>query len=78
MDQIVVSLQIGNDMLKEDIRDLRQEINYCESREIRMLEDIKRLENTIAIQADKIIELENKVMVPSTYTSSIKRYLGFN
>jgi hypothetical protein len=78
MDQIVVSLQIGNDMLKEDIRDLRQEINYCESREIRMLEDIKRLENTIAIQADKIIELENKVMVPSTYTSLIKRYLGFN
>ena len=76
MYQIIVSLQISNDILKEEIRNLNQEINYFESREMRMRDDIKRFENTISIQADKIIELENKLTPPIPYRS-LRQYLGW-
>jgi chromosome segregation ATPase len=81
-DKVIVSLQISNTLLREEIRNLTQEINYFERTEMRLKDDAKRLENTIKMQADKIAELQdildkNKAEETTGVYSTIKHYLGF-
>jgi hypothetical protein len=81
-DKVIMSLQISNTLLREEIRNLTQEINYFERTEMRLKDDAKRLENTIKIQADKIAELQdildkNKTEETTGVYSTIKHYLGF-
>ena len=56
--QVIVSLQINNDLLRHEICNLQQEIVFFEDRNIKLKDDTTRLENVINIQADKIIELQ--------------------
>ncbi len=83
-DKVIVSLQISNTLLREEIRNLNQEINHFERTEIRLKDDNKRLVNTIKIQADKISELQDlldKKKAEETTTgmySTLRHYLGFN
>lgn len=58
-EDVIVSLQISNDLLRKEIRNLNQEIYDFEQTNSRLRDDAKRLENTIKIQADKMVELEN-------------------